>query len=449
MKRTIIGVGIGIAAAFPALARDLVFPISEGPFDWRSYEEFADAHDYAGETVSINATWTGQDKALFESVLAYFEEATGAEVLYSGSDNLAQDIVVRTVGGSPPNIAVIPQPGLVADLARRGYLSPQAEGTAEWVRENYAAGDSWVDLGTYEGPDGEEDLYGLFYRANVTSLVWYSPEQFEEAGYEVPQSMEELRELTSRIAEEGQTPWCIGLGAGPATGWPGTDWVEDLLLRTQPTEVYDAWVRNEVPFDDPAVIDAMEEFGWFAHNDAFVAGGSASVPTTDWRDAASGIFEFPPDCYMMKQPSFVPSFFPEGVVAGRDYDFFYFPAYASKDLGKPVLGSATQVTITKDSPAARAFVEFLKTPIGHEIWMGQSGLLSPHLGASPEVFPTELQRELNEVLLEATSFSFDGSDQMPPEIGADAFWSGMTDYAGGKPAKDVAAEIQARWETVR
>jgi alpha-glucoside transport system substrate-binding protein len=186
----------------------------------------------------------------------------------------------------------------------------------------------------------------------VKSLVWYSPENFEDAGYEVPETMEELKALTDQIVADGETPWCIGLGSGGATGWPATDWVEDMLLRTQTPDVYDQWVSNEIPFDDARIVAAIEEFGYFARNDDYVAGGAGAVASTDFRDSPQGLFDSPPQCYMHRQASFIPAFFPDGTEVGEDVDFFYFPAYEEADLGSPVLGAGTLWAITNDSPAA-------------------------------------------------------------------------------------------------
>ena len=265
--------------------------------------------------------------------------------------------MIDTEAGSPPNVAVLPQPGLIQDLVSKGFVEPLSDDTQAWLKENYAAGESWVSLGTFTGPDGEDRLYAFPYKIDLKSLVWYSPDNFDDAGYEVPETMEELKALTEQIVADGETPWCIGLGSGGATGWPATDWVEDLMLRTQPPETYDKWVSNEIKFDDPAVIGAIEEFGYFARDDAKVAGGAGAVASTDFRDSPDGIFASPPQCYMHRQASFIPTFFPEGIQLGVDADFFYFPAYEEKDLGKPVLGAGTLAFITKDSPGAQAFIE--------------------------------------------------------------------------------------------
>ncbi len=454
MRHTLLaGVAALAIAAFAgaAGAQDLKFkPGEDSRFNWGSYEDFKAAHgDLKGQTLTIFGPWRGEDEALVQSMLDYFRAATGVDVKYSSSENYEQQIVIDTQAGSPPDIAVLPQPGLIADLASKGFLVNLGDETKSWLADNYAAGQSWVDLGSYKGKDGATALYAFPYKIDLKSLVWYVPENFEDAGYEVPQTMEELKALTDKIVADGGTPWCIGLGSGGATGWPATDWVEDMMLRTQPASVYDQWVKNEIPFTDEKVVGAIEEFGAFARNDKYVDGGAAAVATTDFRDSPKGLFTSPPKCYMHRQASFIPSFFPEGTKLGEDADFFYFPAYAGKDLGKPVLGAGTLAMITKDGPAARAFIDWLKTPIAHEVWMAQSGFLTPLKTVNTEAYANGPLKKQGEILLNATTFRFDGSDLMPGAIGAGAFWTGMVDYAGGKPAADVAADIQKAWDAIK
>ena len=435
-------------AAAPALADNhLAFAIGEGPFNWDSLAAFADTHDYTGQEVTFSSPWLGPDAAAGRAVMAYFEEATGATVQITGSDSFEQQIVIDVEAGSPPNIAVFPQPGLMCDLARRGQLADLGAETAQWMRDTYAAGPSWTALGSCAGVDG---FYGFSYNVNVKSLVWYVPENFEEQGYDIPGSMEELKALTEQMVADGVTPWCIGLGSGAATGWPATDWVEDLLLRTQPPAVYDGWVTNEIAFDDPRIVAAIEEFGWFARNDDFVSGGVDAVAATDFRDSPAGLFAAPPQCMMHRQASFIPAFFPDGTVVGEDIDFFYFPSYAAADLGNPVLGAGTLVSITEDSDATRGLIAFLKTPIAHEIWMAieTQGFLTPHSGVSLEAYHNDSLRRQGQILQEATTFRFDGSDLMPGAVGAGSFWTGMIDYVGGADAADVAARIDTSWKAL-
>ena len=438
------------AASATTHAQELLFaPGEEDRFTWASFEAFSSEYDLDGQSLTIFGPWRGEDQELFESVLAYFTEATGVTVNYSSSENYEQQIVIDTEAGSPPDVAILPQPGLIADLAAKGHLTPLGDETRDWLGQNYAAGDSWVDLGTYAGADGTEAFYAFPYKIDLKSMVWYSPDNFADAGYEVPETLEDLKALTEQIVADGGTPWCIGLGSGGATGWPATDWVEDLMLRTQPPEVYDQWVTNEIPFNDPAVLGAIEEFGFFAKNEDFVDGGVQAVGSTDFRESPAGLFTAPPRCYMHRQASFISSFFPEGTELGLDADFFYFPASSEGDLGTPVLGAGTLAMMTRDTEAGRAFIEFLKTPIAHEVWMAQSGFLTPYTEANLDAYANDSLRAQGEILTSATTFRFDGSDLMPGSIGAGAFWTAMIDFVGGASAEDVGTEVQTAWDALK
>ena len=405
--------------------------------------------DLTGESLKIFGPWMAPEDESFRDVISIFENATGATVEYGGSDEFEQIINIDCKAGNPADVAIFPQPGLAANIAATGCLAPQGDDLKQMVLDNYAAGQSWVDLSTYADDNGKDQFYGVFYRVSVKSLVWYSPDNFEDNGYEVPNTMEELISLTDKMASDGNTPWCIGLESGGATGWPATDWMEDIMLRTHSPDVYDMWVSNEMPFNDPRVLEAMEVFGSFALNDDYVNGGSKAVATTDFRDAPNGLFTSPAECMMHRQASFIPAFFPEGSEAGVDYDFFYFPAFASKDLGKPVLGAGTLVAATNDNAATIEFMKFLLHPEPNERFMEKGGFLTPHKGVDKNKYSSETFKGLHDVLLGATTFRFDASDLMPGAIGAGTFWTGMVDFTNGKSAKDVADGIQASWDAIK
>lgn len=451
MKKNLF-LSAALAAIFvstPALAELKYKPGEDAKFHWANFDDLKKV-DLKGETLTIFGPWRGDDEAHIQVVLDYFREATGADVKYSSSENYEQQVVIDTQAGSPANISVLPQPGLIADLASKGLLTPLSDADKSWMIDNYGAGQSWVDIGTAKDKDGKPQFFGFAYKTDVKSLVWYSPENFKDAGYEIPKTMEELIALSDKIVKDGGKPWCIGLGSGGATGWPATDWIEDIMLRTQKPDIYDKWVTNEVKFTDPAVTGAMDIFGSFAKNDAYVDGGAAGVASTDFRDSPKGLFTTPPKCYMHHQASFIPSFFPEGTKMGVDADFFYFPTYASKaDLGKPVLGAGTLFTITKDSKAARAFIDFLKMPLAHELWMADGGFLTPLKSVNPAAYANDAARKQGDIMATASTFRFDGSDLMPGKIGAGAFWTGMVDFVGGKSSADVGADIQKAWDAIK
>ena len=404
--------------------------------------------DLKGEVVTITCPWTGAEEGVFKKVISVFEKSTGATVKHSCSQSSEQQIVIDIKAGSPSNISVFPQPGLAANMAAIGGLVPLGDKANNFVKTNFAAGSSWADLGTYANKAGKKEFFGLFYNVNVKSLVWYIPENFKEKGYKVPKSMEELQDLTKKMAADGGAkPWCIGLGSDAATGWPATDWVEDFMLRTQTPAVYDGWVDNSIKFNDKRVVEAIEAYGAFAKNDAYVDGGAKAVATVSFKDSPKGMFGSPPKCYMHRQASFIPAFFPEG--KAEEADFFYFPSYAGKKLGNPVLGGGTIMTITKDSKGARAFMEYLQHPQAHETWMAEGGFLTPHKGADINKYKNKALKKQGEILLGATTFRFDGSDLMPGAIGAGSFWKGMVNYSGGQSAQQVADEIQKSWDAIK
>ena len=416
-----------------------------------------DMGSFAGEVITIAGSMQGKDEQNLLATVSCFEKATGAVVKYSGSRDFAALIVADLQSNNAPNIAIFPQPGLAGDMAKEGYLSPLGSDLANWMTNNYGAGSSWVDLGTYEGKDGSDAFYGFAFKQDLKSLVWYSPEQFEDNGYEIPTTMEELIALSDQMVADGNTPWCIGVESGNATGWTATDWMEDLMLRTTSPANYDKWVSNELPFNSPEVINAMEIYGQFSRNDDYVAGGAASVATTFFGDAPKGLFTSPAQCLMHRQASFIPAFFPEkgAEVESGEADFFYFPPFASTNAkylnstGNPVLGAGTLYTITKDSPATRAFFQYLTEAKAHEVWMSQGAFLTAHKGADLSAYASAAQAKQGEILVNATTFRFDASDLMPGAIGAGAFWSEMTAFANGQDAQTTADNIQAAWDAIK
>lgn len=439
---------VAVVPSVIAQGDDLLFPIGEGPFTWSDLEQFQ-GYDMGGEEVIFFGPWQTADNDSLQNVIAYFNSVvTNGSVTYIGSDSFEQQIVIDIDSGDPPNLAAFPQPGLAANLAADGGLVPMGDDIQQYVLDNYAAGQSWVDLATYPNDAGEDTFYGVFYNVNLKSLVWYSPDNFDDAGYEVPETWDDLIALSDQMVADGGTPWCLGIGSEAATGWPATDWVEDIMLRTQPIEVYNQWISNELPFTDDAVKNAIEVFGSVARNDDYVAGGSTAVATTDFRDSPQGLFTVPPECYMHRQASFIAAFFPDDVEVGVDADFFYFPPI-DEAMGRPVLGGGTVVTITKDSEATRTFLNFLLTPLASELWMAQAGFLTPHTGANLEAYSTDVLRKQGEILVNADTFGFDGSDLMPGAIGAGAFWTGMVDYVNGASVDDITEAVQTAWDDIK
>ncbi len=400
--------------------------------------------DFAGTMVTFDGPFADIDAVLFEESVAPFEEATGIDINYIGDKEFEGRIGIAVDGGNAPDIADFPQPGLLANFASQGHIvDPTTWMSEEWLQQQY--NQSWLDMATVPGPDGEPMMGGTWYRFNGKSLVWYPKAKFEEAGYEVPETWDELMALTELIAADGDPAWCIGIESGAATGWAATDWTEEMMLRTTSLENYDAWVEGTLPFDSPEVRNAMEAWSEIWFNPDYVFGGTDGIVTTNFGDSPAGMFEDPPQCWMHKQGNFITGFFPEGVEPGVDWDFFYFPAIG-EDLGKPFLVAGDLNGMFNDRPEVRAVMEFMTTPQSASGWLENGGALATHLTATPDMYGQDVERGIAALVAEATSFRFDASDLMPGEVGAGTFWSGMTDYVSGAADLDtILPEIDASW----
>jgi alpha-glucoside transport system substrate-binding protein len=313
----------------------------------------------------------------------------------------------------------------------------------DWLKQQYNR--AWLDMATMPGPDGPMSA-GVFNRYSVKSLVWYPKDDFEAAGYKVPTTWDELMALSDQIVADGDTPWCIGIESGAATGWPATDWMEDVMLRTSSLENYDAWVAGTLPFSSPEVKNAAETIGdvWF--KDGNVYGGRDAIVSTFFGDSVTPMFESPPKCWMHRQANFITGFFPEDAKPDVDYSFFYLPPIDDA-YGKPFLVAGDIYAMFNDTPQARALMEYFTLPQSVSGFLNNGGAMAAQKTATQDMYKVPLEYSIAALLnAEATSVRFDGSDLMPGEVGAGSFWKGMTDWASGSADLDtVLAEIDASW----
>ena len=390
------------------------------------------------KTVTILGVIVGEQQEKLEEALKPFEEETGIDVIYEGTDSFATLLPVRVESGDAPDIAMFPQPGLMASFAETGQMVPVTEFMDEATLAA-AYPETWLSLATFD-----DSIYGIWYRASVKSLVWYNPTAFEAQGFTVPTTWDEMLALSDQIVATGAMPWCVGLESGEATGWPGTDWIEDIMLRTAGPDVYDQWISHEIPFNDGAVQTAFEQFGDIILNENYVVGGAVGAISTPFGDAPQGLFGDTPTCYLHRQANFIASFFPEDVNLDEEVDIFLLPGI-DPAYGTPVLVAGDVFGMFNNTPEAQALMEYLATPTPHEIWAGLGGFLSPHQQVSLDAYPDALSRKQAEFLTNAETIRFDGSDMMPGAVGTGTFWSGVVDYVAGEPVEDVLDDIEASW----
>lgn len=383
--------------------------------------------------VTVTVGWSGMELEVFKEVLARFEEFTGIDVGVESVDqeDLPAVLVARLAAGNPPDVAPISDLRRMKRWARAGYLVPLDE-IGVWGDSL----DAFVPLGMVDGR-----LYGACHSVSISSLVWYNKKAFEAAGYEIPNTWDEMIALSNRIVAEGETPWGIGLECGVASGWPGTHWIEDIMLRTAGPDVYDKWVNHEIPWFNPAVKKAWEYFGQIVLNEDYVFDGRIGALAINYYDSAGGLFTDPPNCYLHRQGTFIQHFilsdYPD-LAPLEDYDIFTFPQM-NEQFGSPILASVEMIVMFNDRPEVEEFVRYLASAEAQEIWASETGELVANKFVDPDVYTNPIQRKAAEILAEAETIRSHGSDLMPAAVHA-AFWTGVLDYVSGNVSLDYVLE---------
>jgi alpha-glucoside transport system substrate-binding protein len=393
--------------------------------------------ELAGTQVTIMSSIRDVEAERLETAWADFEAATGIDIVHEGTATFEDDLKLRVEGGDAPDLAFVPQPGLLGTLARDGKVVPLADLADDVAANN---GESWVGYGTVDGT-----FYAPPFGANIKSLVWYSPEAFATAGYEIPTTWQALLDLSQQIVDDDGTPWCVGAESGGATGWVLTDWTEDIMLRTAGPEVYDQWVNHEIPFNDPAVAAALEQVAAIVKNDDFVLGGAQSIPSTSFQEAGLPLLDG--ECFMHRQANFYGNQWPEGTTKGPDgqVNTFFLPM-VNEDDPKAMLGGGELIAAFADRPEVLAVAEFLTSAEYANNRLALGNWLSPNKGADPSLVTDPLEQQFAVLLAESDVFRFDGSDLMPGPVGAGSFWSEMVEWVVG--AQDTATtldNIEASW----
>ena len=388
-----------------------------------------------GEEVTITGALIGEDQEGFRANFESFTEETGIVVTYQGSDNFEQEIQIQMESGDTPDFALWPQPGAVVDAAQRGMLTSleDLEIDIDAYKTNFSS--YLVGLGTVDG-----SIYGGANAANLKSIVWYQPAEFEARGYAVPETWDAMIALADQIVADGMNPFCFGMYSNGASGWLATDWMEDIMLRTgNGTTSYDQWVTNELKFEDPIVKNAASLLSQIMHTENYVVGGTDAIVSTYFGNAQDPMFSKDangnPGCFMHRQASFIPSFWPEAAQAGVGVETTVFPfPVIDESLPKAALGAGDMWGAFNDRDATKAVAEYMLSAEFHAAAaaMPNNARLSAHTGFDTSLYSKDINRILGTIIadaLAADAFRFDASDLMPPEVGAGSFWKEMMNLA--------------------
>ena len=385
--------------------------------------------------------------ALFEDEFAEFTARTGIDVRLVGNP-LVDDYVTQSIAeGDPPDIAVVPQPGTIRDFASEGLLIDLARyRDVEDLKDDQSP--YLVSLGTV-GDDGswpasEGSTYGAFVNLNLKSLVWYPEPELRTEGYAPPRTWDELIELSDRLVRDGHTAWCMGWESGGASGWPGTDWIENLLLKGAGPQAYDQWTFHEIPFASAPVREAFERLGQILFTDGYVAEGA--IEQYFGLAQRPMVKVDPPGCWLHQFPDFAAGFVPSGS-AGTTTDIVPFPSIG--DPSSAVVGAGDMIGVFSDRPEVREVVRYmLSSEYGEQLTQTTPLISANRRFDASNYDPFERrQAELIDAALQTDSFRFDASDLMPPPVGNDLFWDAMMRYAreGPESLDTILAELDAAW----
>ena len=450
--------GVAAQDASPAASADAMASTGYAELDQ------AMAGDLAGTQVSIQTQWRGAEGEGFAAAFAPFVAATGINVVPDiiGTSH-ETTLRARVQGGAPPDMAMLAQPSAIVQYGQEGSLVDIAS-----FMDVAALATDHANITAYE--DGES-LWGLPYKVDVKSVVWYPIPAFEAAGYEIPQTWDDLIAISDAIVADGGTPWCVGIGAGTATGWQTTDLLEGAMLRTASGEAYDQWVSHELPFNSPEVKAAMDLVAQIYFTPGYVLGGNTAITALDQTTPMDPMFQGPdgvvgtedddltnPGCWMHTIPFWYgPDFFPDQranpgtqskFIVGQDVGIFPLPPVDPAVV--PALSSGDAAIVFNDRPEVRAFTEYLSTPQGIEGWTKLSGATSAITSVPADWYAGNYEAEVAaSVLANATVSRFDASDLMPPSVGQGSFWTGMVDWiaANGENTEEVLQAIDDSWPT--
>jgi alpha-glucoside transport system substrate-binding protein len=396
-----------------------------------------------GRVSVLNAMEPTENQALQAVVDKDINAKANYVATLEANSDFETQVKIRVEGGNPPDVAFYPQPGSVIEQAKAGNAVALEDlgYTADELTKTY--GSYLMGLVEYNGKH-----YGIPTNVNLKSMIWYPKAAFDAAGYKVPTTWQELLALSDQIKQDGGTPWCVGFESGGATGWPATDWMEDIMLDTAGVQTYDKWVNHQIPFNDPSVKHAAQLFGDIMFHPGWVLGGAAQTPSIAFGDAPLPMFNKPPGCWLHRQANFINAFFPSDAVAGKDYDFFPFPKI---DQQNTLIGGEYGV-VFRNAPEVADFVKkFADVKVQCDQGANvATSRISPNAGVKASCYANPILGEASDTVtkaLQAGTARFDASDAMPSAVGSGTFWTGMVKYLQDGPSSldGVLADIEKSW----
>lgn len=361
------------------------------------------------------------DEANIQPLLNEFTNQTGISTTYQQNGDLSNYLRSCTDLGNCPDVAIIPNTGLMKELANQGSIV-SLDSIIPSFDTYYTR--TWRELGSTNGT-----LYGLPIDASSKSMVWYRPQTFDTISATTPVTWTGLLNLADKFVISGLTPFAIGAESGSASGWPLTDIFENILVRVGGPDVHRQLANHEIAWTDPVVVETMKRFSDIVGPDEYQVGGITGTLTTSFGDAINMVFSEPPTATMYFGASWVPAFIAPSQVPLVDYNYFEFPEI-KQEWGKPIIGGADLVILFNDTNESRSLMQYLVTPAAAEVWVSSAGShISPNSGVDFSVYTNPINRAVAEQLAGAKDFLYDLDDQLPHDLQV-YLWNALMDFVG-------------------
>jgi alpha-glucoside transport system substrate-binding protein len=379
----------------------------------------------SGDQLSVMYQWSGAEEEKINAIFKPFIDACGVKIVAESTRDAA--VLDTKAKSTPPDLLFWPT------TAPMNLYTDQLKDMASMGADanNYAS--FWQALGTVGGK-----WLALPVKADIKSIIWYSPAQFETFGYTVPTTFDELNTLVEKMVADGNVPWSMGFGSDAATGWTGSDFIQDLLLTQKGPEFVMGLIDGSVPYNDPGVLQAYQTYAKWASDPKYTVGGADGTVNTPFLDAIYKVFSDPPEAMMVKQSGFaggeIVKQFPS-LQYGTDFDFFAFPG------AQGMQGGADFLMAFNDSPAAKAMVTYLTSPYGAQVWAETGFDLSPNKNATGKYADAQLAKK-GDALASASGFTPDLGDTIPAPFG-DAEWKAIIDAVQGKDIQKALDTVAA------
>ncbi|GAA3489182.1 ABC transporter substrate-binding protein [Streptomyces cremeus] len=393
--------------------------------------------DLKGQKLQVIAVWTGAEAENFQKVLKEFEKRTGATVSYVPTqDAMLTYLGSKISGGTPPDVALLQQPGALKQAVANKWLKPVDAGTQAQLDKNYSKG--WKDIAAVDGTQ-----YGVYYKAANKSLIWYNTKAFEDAGAAEPKTWKDFLATAETISQSGVTP----VSVGGSDGWTLTDWFENIYLSQAGPEKYDQLAQHKIKWTDPSVKDALTTMAELFGKENYLVGGSKGAVGTAFPKSVENTFAGDaPKGAMVFEGDFVAVNIEQAKAKlGTDAKVFPFPAVGAKS---PVVTGGDVAVALKDTPATKALMTFLASTDSAKISAGAGGFISPNKSVDMPAYPNDTLRDIAKALIGAgDDFRFDMSDQAPQSFGGTpgkGEWKILQDFV--RNPKDIAG-TQAKLET--